>query len=160
MLKPVSEFFATCQNFLILSGSFDVPSGWNMYWIRYNLQFLVGTPKYLLTLSRPFMPPFTPIWDFTIIFLVVEAVLKHFCQAVGINYQDTMINWRPISDDGMKQLQPYGKYYKTAMESTKFLPSTPKPVIDEGTADVMKNAIEEAMPYYLKFKERSVKFDA
>lgn len=72
-----------------------------------------------------------------------------------------MINWTPITEDNMKQLQPYGTYWKTAMESTKFLPSTPKPVIlDEGISNVMKKAIEEAMPYYLKFKERSVKCKA
>ena len=69
-----------------------------------------------------------------------------------------MINWTPITEDNMKQLQPYRTYWKTAMESTKFLSSTPKPVIlDEGISNVMKKAIEEAMPYYLKFKELSVK---
>ena len=91
-------------------------------------------------------------------FLIVEVVLRNFCQTTGIDYQETMNNWTPITDDDMKQLQQYGTYYKTAMESTKFLPSTPKPVIlDEGISDVMKKAIDEAMPYYLKFKECSVK---
>ena len=92
-------------------------------------------------------------------FHIVEAVLRHFCQTVDIDYLDSMINWRPITEDGMTQLQPYGKYFKTAMESTRFLPSTPKPVIlDEGISEVMKKAIKEAMPYYLKFKERSVRY--
>ena len=69
-----------------------------------------------------------------------------------------MINWRTVPDDEMPQLKAYGQYYKTAMVTNKFLPSTPKNVIsDENLSDAAKAAIDKAMPFYVKLKELSYK---
>ena len=85
---------------------------------------------------------------------MTEAVLRHFCTAVGIDYQDTMINWRPIPDSELPQLQAYGSYYKTAMETNKFLSSTPKQVVSsDQLSDKVIAAVDKAMPFYLKLRE-------
>ena len=69
-----------------------------------------------------------------------------------------MVNWTPIPEDCMEKLKPYELAFKTAMESDKFLPSTPKPVTKkEELPDKVEKSINLAMPFYLKFKERSVK---
>ena len=70
-----------------------------------------------------------------------------------------MVNWTSIPEDCMEQLKTYEPYFKLAMNTNKFLPSTPKafvknPELSEGA----KNAITNAMPYYLKLKEHSSKF--
>ena len=56
----------------------------------------------------------------------------------------------------MEHLKPFQHAFRLATDTNKFLASTPKalPKDDELSEDV-KNAITNAMPYYLKFKERS-----
>ena len=89
---------------------------------------------------------------------ILETVLRDFCQAVGIDYQDTMVNWTPISEDNMEQLKPYKDAYKLTINTNNFLPSTPKALGEnEELSENMKSAINDAMPYYLKFKKRSTK---
>ena len=85
-------------------------------------------------------------------------MLRGFCRAVGIDYPDTMVNWTPIPEDCMQQLKPYKVAFKTAMESSTFLPSTPKPLLNnEDISDDVRKSIKLAMPFYLKFKGRSIK---
>ena len=66
----------------------------------------------------------------TLLFIILETVLRHFCQAVGIDYQDTMVNWTPIPEDCMEQLRIYpGLLPIGNRPQTNFYHLHPKPLL-------------------------------
>ena len=69
-----------------------------------------------------------------------------------------MVNWTAIPEDSMEHLKPFQHAFKLAIDTNKLLPSTPKALAkDDELSEDVKTAITNAMPYYLKFKERSSK---
>ena len=169
--------YLTIDTFLDVVVKKNSPLGWYLSRVVSDNSYLPGdSNENALCLSstgnvfvtRWVIPLVTiPLLDFvmifscrnTLLFIILETVLRHFCQAVGIDYQDTMVNWTPIPEDCMEQLKPFQHAFKEAIDTNKFLPSTPKAFVkDDKLSEDVKTAITNAMPYYLKFKERSFKF--
>ena len=81
--------------------------------------------------------------------IVTETTLRLYCDAVGIDYQDPMIHWRPLDEEQYKEFEEWIPWVDVAANSTGFLPKTPSkyPDAKDLPEDVQK-AIEEAMPFY------------
>ena len=91
------------------------------------------------------------------------AILSQYCQAVGIPFTEDMLHWTPGIDEVKNwkissQLLGHGIHngewgcYKTAMESSEFLPCEKLPDRNELDDDVVECA-DISMPYYKKLYE-------
>ncbi|XP_072048832.1 uncharacterized protein [Amphiura filiformis] len=89
-----------------------------------------------------------------------ESILRQYCQAVGIAFTESMLQWSPgvevvKSWKISKQLLGGGihesdyAFYRTAMESSKFLPPKKLPERCELDEDILECA-DIGMPYYEK----------
>ncbi len=81
---------------------------------------------------------------------LLETYLRLWCDAVGLDFQDSMINWRPLTEEQLEQFKPWGDWVKEATNSDRFLQSTPSPVDNSMLPEEVKICIQEAMPYYEK----------
>ena len=91
------------------------------------------------------------------------SILRQYCQAVGIPFTEDMLHWTPGIDvvknwNISSQLLSGGihsgecGFYRTAMESSKFLPCKKLPDRNELDDDVLECA-DISMPYYEKLYE-------
>ncbi len=80
----------------------------------------------------------------------VETYLRLWCDAVGIPYQDSMVNWRPMNEEQLKEFEPFGEWMARARDSTGFLPSTPKTIDVSDLPQELKDLIQEQLPFYEK----------
>ena len=97
-----------------------------------------------------------------------ERILPQYCQAIGVPYADDMLKWKPgreVVNKWMISRQLCGGgfhndecgFYKTAMESSSFLPAKKLPERDELDEDVLACA-DITMPYYdLMYNMRNVR---
>lgn len=81
--------------------------------------------------------------------LISETVLRVYCEAIGIDYQDYMVNWRPLTPEQFAQFEEWTPWVGTVLESTGFLKSTPRPIKDLSTLpeDVQKCMNNAMRPY-------------
>ena len=91
------------------------------------------------------------------------SILRQYCQAVGIPFTEDMLHWTPGIDvvknwKISSQLIGGGihdgewGFYKTAMESSEFLPCKKLPEKNELEEDILECA-DIGMPYYEKLYE-------
>ncbi len=77
--------------------------------------------------------------------------MKLYCKEIGIEYQDHMVNWRPLSSETAAEWEPWRNWVGTAMGTSGFLKSTPKPIEDLTTLpEEVQRCMEEAMVPYTK----------
>ncbi|XP_072051969.1 uncharacterized protein [Amphiura filiformis] len=96
-----------------------------------------------------------------------SSILRQFCQAVGIPYSDSLIEW-PADRNIMKtwkgsrvllqgnMLENGGGYYENAMKSSRFLPVTATPKRSDLSQD-LQEAADNYMPYYEKMYQMRFK---
>ena len=65
--------------------------------------------------------------------LVSEETLKLFCEAVGIDYQETMVKWRPLNPQQIAEFEEWRPWVDRVLNSSGFLKSTPNPIEDLST---------------------------
>ncbi len=84
-----------------------------------------------------------------------EKTLRQYCDFVGIDYQDSMVKWKPIPEDQMKQFTSHGDAFKVAREATTFFPHKPKArsATDDNVSEAVRDVISKAMPVYDMLKE-------
>ena len=46
--------------------------------------------------------------------------MRLYCEKTGIEYEDSMVNWKPIED--MSKYDGFAAWYETMLKSTKFGP--------------------------------------
>ncbi|XP_072029745.1 uncharacterized protein [Amphiura filiformis] len=95
------------------------------------------------------------------------STLRQFCEAVGIPYNDSLLEW-PGNRDIMKTwigsrialqgnlLENEGGFYENALRSSSFLPSTATPNRSELSEDVLKVA-DDALPFYEQMYQMRLK---
>ncbi|XP_072048221.1 uncharacterized protein [Amphiura filiformis] len=96
-----------------------------------------------------------------------SSILSQFCQAVGIPYSDSLLEW-PADRDIMKTwigsridlqgslLEDEGGYYDKAINSSRFLPITAIPERSELSQDIQE-AADYSMPFYEKMYQLLLK---
>lgn len=90
---------------------------------------------------------------------ITEEVLRKFCSRVGIPYEDSMVNWRPIPEDQLSEFPPpgdsLGDSFRAALESSRFLPSSSGParLKRKDLAGSAKVSIDVARPIYQRLKK-------
>ncbi|XP_072014203.1 uncharacterized protein [Amphiura filiformis] len=96
-----------------------------------------------------------------------SSILRQFCQAVGMTYSDSLMEW-PADRSIMKtwkgsrillqgnMLENEGGFYENAMKSSRFLPATATPKRSELSQD-LQEAADYAMPYYVKMYQMCLK---
>ncbi len=77
--------------------------------------------------------------------------MRLYCDAVGIDYQDSMINWKPLTPEQFAEFKEWQEWCKTAIESTGIRKRTPSnlPDIHELPPDIQQ-CFKDNMPYYEK----------
>ncbi len=91
-------------------------------------------------------------------FLHSEGVLRRFCELVGLEYQDSMVNWPPIGADHAAQFNRIGDAFRLAKETSGFLKTTPTvKVTRDGFEKVIQDTVEQEMPVYQFFKDVAIR---
>ncbi len=83
-------------------------------------------------------------------FSILETYLRLWCDAVGLDFQDSMINWKSLTEEQLQQFEPLGDWVKTAKNSDRFLQTSTSPVDMSMLPEEIKICIQEAMPHYEK----------
>ncbi|XP_072022111.1 uncharacterized protein [Amphiura filiformis] len=93
------------------------------------------------------------------------SILRQYCEAVGIPYNESLLQWE-AGDDIIKKNwyvsktfmvgNTIGNYYGAALSSTKFNPASEPPSTSEIPQDVVRLS-EQAMPYYEELYEMRLK---
>ena len=96
-----------------------------------------------------------------------SSILRQYCQALGIPFNDSMLTWEKgdaITRDWIaaeyflriNKLQTQGGFYEAALSSTCFQPSKPALSKDEMPEDVIR-CIDKTMPTYQKMFENRLR---
>ena len=73
--------------------------------------------------------------------------MRLYCEAIEIDFQDSMIHWRPLNEEQYKEFEEWVPWVKVAIESKEFLPKTPSELPKfEDLPEVVQGANENAMP--------------
>ena len=76
--------------------------------------------------------------------------MRLWCNAVGLDFQDSMINWRPLTEEQLKQFEPLGDWVETAKNTDRFLQSSHSQLDNSMLPEEVKICIQEAMIHYEK----------
>ncbi|XP_072043326.1 uncharacterized protein [Amphiura filiformis] len=93
------------------------------------------------------------------------SILRQYCEAVGIPYNDSLLQWE-AGDDIIKKNwyvsktlmvgNKIGNYYGEALSSTKFNPASGAPLTADIPQDVVRLS-DQAMPYYKELYDMRLK---
>ena len=89
---------------------------------------------------------------------ILEGTLQLYCEAVGIDYQDSMVDWRSLDEEQYMQFKNWLPWHILAVASTGFIPKTPSahPDVKDLPNDV-QNTIKENVPCYEQLYEKRLK---
>jgi len=85
-----------------------------------------------------------------------EGTLRVYCDAVGIDFHDTMLNWKRTESEAILELtEIHGKFFhKHVLDSTGF--AEIEAPVDEKLPELVTAAITQYMPVYLRLKGKAV----
>ncbi len=85
----------------------------------------------------------------SILWFVAEGILRLYCEAVGIDFQDCMINWKEVPQDLLKELEEWMEWMDTVLKAKGFLKKTPSKLPD--LTDVpreVQQCVSDNIPFY------------
>ncbi len=87
-----------------------------------------------------------------------ETTLKLYCKAVGLDYQDSMIHWKPLSEHLVKEFVEWGEWLDVAKQSNGFLKKTPSvlPEVKDLPPEVQQ-CVKDNIPFYQQLYEKRLK---
>lgn len=85
-------------------------------------------------------------------------MLKAYCKATSIIYEDNMLNWRPPDQNIFSHVEQISHWYTSVMESNTFgKPRSDLDILDRNLSNVVKDSIEKNLYYYeLLLRERFI----
>ena len=98
-----------------------------------------------------------------------ESIMQQYCQAVGLAFEKSYLEWengeerlyqwhmcRNMLYEGLEE--EFGAYYRSAVESTHFLPPRPLPSRQDLSIDVVE-IVDAVLPYYQRLYAMRIKPD-
>ena len=98
-----------------------------------------------------------------------ESIMRQYCEAVGLPFQESYLHWengeerlyqwrmcRNVLYGGLED--EYGAWYRSAVESTHFLPPQPLPSRQDLSNDVLE-IVDVVLPYYQRLYDMRIKPD-
>ena len=89
---------------------------------------------------------------------IIEATLHAYCRAVGIDFQESMLSWKKLTEEGRKEFGEYGSpFFRKVLSTTSFTP-------DESTTEhsdlpiQIQAAIEKALPLYNHLSQNKISY--
>ena len=98
-----------------------------------------------------------------------ESIMRQYCEAVGVPFQESFLQW----EQGEERLYQwhmcrntlyggleaeFGAWYRSAVESTHFLPPQPLPSRHDLSSDVLE-IVDVVLPYYQRLYDMRIKPD-
>ncbi len=90
------------------------------------------------------------------LFWIIETTLHAYCNAVGIDFQESMLSWRQLTDEEKKEFGEYGSpFFSKVLSTICFTP-------DESTTEYsdlpiqIQDAIEKALPTYHQLSQNKI----
>lgn len=90
--------------------------------------------------------------------VIPEGILRLYCNAVGIDFQHSMLKWKHLDEDLEALYQKWGEWLKVACESTGLTKPVPSelPEVKDLPPHVQK-IIEDAVPLYCILHRRRLR---
>ena len=98
-----------------------------------------------------------------------ESIMRQYCEAVGLPFQESYVQWekgeerlyqwhmcRNMLHGGLEE--EFGGYYRSAIESTHFLPPPPLPSRQDLSSDILE-IVDVVLPYYQRLYDMRIKPD-
>ncbi len=91
-------------------------------------------------------------------FFPSETTLKLYCNAVGIDFQDSMLKWKTLTPEDKKEWEELSDWFQVVLNSAGFLTKSPSkyPDLSELPDDVQKS-VEENIPFYQQMYEKRLR---
>ena len=98
-----------------------------------------------------------------------EAIMRKYCEEVGLPFQESYVQWEK-GEERLHQWhmnrnmlycgleEEFGAYYRSAVESTHFLPPKPLPSRQDLSSDVLE-IVDVVLPYYQQLYDMRLKLD-
>ena len=88
---------------------------------------------------------------------ISEGTLRAYCSKVGVAYNDSMVHWRPLTQEQREVFSrikgPNMLFFRAVLSSTEFKQHKPSEPNIEDINEKYRDIIEEAMPLYIKLRE-------
>ncbi|XP_072023268.1 uncharacterized protein [Amphiura filiformis] len=130
-----------------------ISSTWKLGWKQNPFQIMADLVKHLKEQGEELFPVIVDADDLQ---NHPASILRQYCEAVGIPYNDSLLQWE-AGDDIIKKNwyvsktlmlgNTIGNYYGAALSSTKFNPASEPPLTAE-IPQVVVRLSEQDMPYY------------
>ena len=83
--------------------------------------------------------------------------MKRYCEAVGIKFQNSMLQWQPLNEEQYKEFEEWVPSAEVALNTNGFLSKTPSDLPDvKDLPEVVQKAVEDNMPYYDALYEKRI----
>ncbi len=74
-----------------------------------------------------------------------ETTVKLYCDAVGIDFQECMLKWNPLTPAQYKQFEEWAPWLETALNSSGFLKKTPSKLPKVGVGKAQHGAVRSCI---------------
>ena len=87
-------------------------------------------------------------------------MMKQYCEAIGIDFQQSMINWKPMTPEmmefmGFTEWQPW---LEVALDTNGFLKKDPSPLPDiKDLPQEVQDAITHNLQFYEQMHEQRIR---